>query len=71
MLVTDFADLETPDDVIDLFTDGNFTGGDVFRSNVIMTCNWLVGRGKVEQAGETEDLFIPPSAALAGRVPTA
>ena len=68
MLVTDFADLDTPDDVIDLFTDGNFTGGDVFRSNVIMTCNWLVGRGKVEQAGETEDLFIPPSAALAGKM---
>lgn len=68
MLVTDFADLDTPDDVIDLFSDGNFTGGDVYRSNVIMTCNWLVGRGKVEQAGETEDLFIPPSAALAGKM---
>ena len=68
MLVTDFADLDGPDDVIDLFTDGNFTGGDVFRSNVIMTCNWLVGRGRVEQAGETEDLFIPPSAALAGKM---
>lgn len=68
MLITDFADLDTPDDVIDLFTDGNFTGGDTFRSNVIMTCNYLVGRGKVEQAGETEDLFIPPSAALAGKM---
>ncbi|HTF80133.1 MAG TPA: DUF5458 family protein [Cytophagales bacterium] len=68
MLVTDFANLDTPDDVIDLFTDGNYTGGDVYRSNVIMACNWLVGRGKVEQAGETEDLFVPPSAALAGKM---
>lgn len=68
MLITDFANLETPDDVIDLFTEGNYTGGDVYRSNVIMTCNWLVGRGKVEQAGETEDLFVPPSAALAGKM---
>jgi hypothetical protein len=33
-----------------------------------MACNWLVGRGKVEQAGETEDLFVPPSAALAGKM---
>jgi hypothetical protein len=68
MLVTDFANLDTPDDVIDLFTDANFTGGDVYRSNVIMTCNWLVGRGKVEMAGEEEDLFVPPSSALAGKM---
>lgn len=68
MMVTDFANVDSPDDVVDLFTDGSFTGGDVFRSNVIMTCNWLVGRGKVEQAGEEEDLFVPPSAALAGKM---
>ncbi len=68
MLVTDFANLDTPDDVIDLFTDGNYTGGDAYRSNIIMTCNWLIGRGKVEQAGEEEDLFVPPSAALAGKM---
>jgi hypothetical protein len=52
MLVTDFADLDQPDDVLDLFTAANFTGGDAFRSNVIMTCNWLVGRGKVAEVGE-------------------
>jgi len=68
MLVTDFANLDTPDDVIDLFTDGNYTGGDAYRSNIIMTCNWLIGRGKIEQAGEEEDLFVPPSAALAGKM---
>lgn len=68
MLVTDFANLEAPDDVIDLFEDANLTGGDVYRSNVIMACNWLVGRGKVAQAHEEEDLFIPPSSALAGKM---
>ncbi len=68
MLVTDFANLEQPDDVIDLFTSANLSGGDIFRSNVIMTCNWLVGRGKVELAGEEEDLFVPGSAALAGKM---
>ena len=68
MLVTDFANLEAPDDVIDLFEDANLTGGDVYRSNVIMACNWLVGRGKVAQAQEEEDLFIPPSSALAGKM---
>lgn len=68
MLVTDFANLEAPDDVIDLFESANLTGGDVYRSNVIMACNWLVGRGKVAQADEEEDLFIPPSSALAGKM---
>lgn len=68
MLVTDFANLESPDDVVDLFSDGNFTGGDAYKSNTIMTCNWIVGRGKVEQAGEAEDLFVPPSSALAGKM---
>ena len=68
MLVTDFANLEQPDDVIDLFTSANLTGGDAFRSNVIMTCNWLVGRGKVAEAGEAEPLFVPGSAALAGKM---
>jgi hypothetical protein len=68
MLVTDFADLEQPDDVVDLFTAANLTGGDAFKSNTIMTCNWLVGRGKVSEAGEEDDLYIPGSAALAGKM---
>ncbi|MET4139633.1 MULTISPECIES: DUF5458 family protein [Pedobacter] len=68
MLVTDFADLDQPDDVIDLFTAANLTGADAFRSNVIMTCNWLVGRGKVSEVGEEDDLTIPGSAALAGKM---
>lgn len=68
MLVTDFADLDHPDDVIDLFGEANLTGGDVYRSNVIMTCNWLIGRAKVEEVGEEADLTIPGSAALAGKI---
>ncbi len=68
MLVTDFVNLDQPDDVIDLFTAANLTGGDAFRSNVIMTCNWLVGRGKVDEAGEEDDLHVPGSAALAGKM---
>jgi hypothetical protein len=68
MLVTDFADLEQPDDVIDLFTAANLTGGDSFKSNTIMTTNWIVGRGKVAEVGEQDDLFVPGSAALAGKM---
>ncbi|RFZ92275.1 type VI secretion system contractile sheath protein TssC [Mucilaginibacter conchicola] len=68
MLVTDFADLDQPDDVVDLFTAANLTGGDAFKSNTIMTCNWVVGRDKVAEVGEEDNLYIPGSAALAGKM---
>jgi len=68
MLVTDFEDLEAPDDVMELFEAANLTGGDTYRSNVIMSCNWLVGRGKFNEVGEEEDLFVPPAGALGGKI---
>lgn len=68
MLVTDFANIETPDDVLDLFTDANLTGGDPHKANVIMTCNYIVARGKKTEVGEEEDVYVPGSAALAGKM---
>jgi hypothetical protein len=70
MLVTDFEDLDTPDDVMELFEAANLTGGDPYRSNVIMACNWLVGRGRLAEIEEEDDLLVPPSAALAGKIYT-
>lgn len=68
MLVTDFADLESSEDTVDLFQTADMAGGDMYRSNVIMACNWLAGRGREASVGEDEDLFVPPSAALAGKI---
>ncbi len=68
MLVTDFANLDKPDDVIEMFTAANLTGGELHRSNVIMTCNYLAGRGKATDIGEEEDVFIPGSTSLAGKM---
>lgn len=68
MLVTDFANLDKPDDVVDMFYSANLTGGDLYRSNVIMACNWLIGRGKAEEIGEQEDVYLPPSTSLAGKI---
>ncbi|MCF6349785.1 MAG: DUF5458 family protein [Flavobacteriaceae bacterium] len=68
MLITDFIHLDEPDDVMEMFEAANLTGGDKYRSNVVMTCNWLVGRGKVDEVGEEDDLFIPPAGALAGKI---
>ncbi|WP_282629689.1 DUF5458 family protein [Empedobacter sedimenti] len=68
MLLTDFANLDKPDDVVDLFDSANLTGGELHRSNVIMTCNWLVGRGRAEEVGEEENVDLPPSTSLAGKI---
>jgi hypothetical protein len=68
MLITDFEHLDTPDDVMEMFEAANLTGGDMYRSNVLMTCNYLVGRDKFKELGEEEELYVPPSAALAGTI---
>ena len=70
MMVTDFENLDTCDDVIDLFEAANLAGGDIYKSNVVMTSNWLVGREKNKELGEEDDLMIPPSSALAGKMYT-
>ncbi|MDR2816255.1 MAG: DUF5458 family protein, partial [Proteiniphilum sp.] len=67
-LFTDFADLEKPDDVVDMFFTANHTGGDPYRSNTCMACNWLIGRPRYVNLEETEDLHVSPAAALAGKV---
>lgn len=68
MLVTDFENLDAPDDVMELFELANLTSGDPFKSNVIMTCNYLVGRGRFSEVGEDDDLYVPGSSALAGKM---
>ncbi len=68
MMVTDFEHYDTPEDVMELFEEANLTGAEPHKANVIMAANWLVGRGKLEEIGEEDDLFVPPSSALAGRI---
>ena len=67
-LVTDFQDLESPDDVLDIFVNADHTSGDIFKSNTLMTCNWLLGRKRDDVVGEEDDLYVPPSSALAGKI---
>ncbi|MEL6671120.1 MAG: DUF5458 family protein [Bacteroidota bacterium] len=67
-LVTDFRHLDTPDDVMELFSNANHTGGDAQLSNVLMSCNWLVGREQYKELGEKEALYVPPSTSLAGKI---
>lgn len=67
-LFTDFADIEKPDDVIEMFFESNLSGGDGFKSNASMACNWIVARPKYAELGEEDDMHISPSSALAGKV---
>ncbi|MDH6311111.1 hypothetical protein M2451_003975 [Dysgonomonas sp. PFB1-18] len=70
MLYTDFMDLDRPDDVVDMFFNADLSGGDTFKANTCMACNWLVGRGRYNELGEENDLHVSPAAALAGKVYT-
>lgn len=67
-LLTDFRDLEDTQDVIELFTDAGHASADAHKSNVIMACNWLIGREGYPEMGIEENLHVPPSTALAGKI---
>jgi len=68
LLVTDFMHLDDPDAVIEEFDTASLAGGEIYKSNAIITCNWLVGRKKYEELEEEDDIHIPPSTALAGKI---
>ncbi|MBO7507238.1 MAG: DUF5458 family protein [Paludibacteraceae bacterium] len=70
MLFTDFADLDHADDVVELFASADHAGGDAYKSNTVMCCNWLIGRNAYKEIGEDDDLRVSPAAALAGKVYT-
>lgn len=68
MMVTDFEHLDTPDDTMEMFELANLTSGDIYKSNAIMTCNYLVGRDRYKEVGEEDVLYVAPSSALAGTI---
>ena len=71
LLVTDFEDHSMYNDFENLKSDienANLQGQDTYMSHVLMTCNYLLGRKKSELANELDDLYIPASAALAGKM---
>lgn len=68
LMVTDFRNLEDVESTMEMFEEESLNGGDAHLSNVIMACNWLVGREKYSEVGEDEELYVPPSSALAGKL---
>jgi hypothetical protein len=72
MLVTDYRGdhFEDANDLIATVESDKLGGGEDYLANVILTTNWFVGREKHADIAEDEPLFVPPSAALAGRMYT-
>lgn len=68
IMVTDFEDCHSFMDLIDALEQAHLQGPDLSLSNVIMTCNYLLGRKKSELADEEDDVYFPGSGALAGRL---
>ncbi|HBE42306.1 MAG TPA: type VI secretion system contractile sheath protein TssC [Bacteroidales bacterium] len=68
LLVTDFQHLDDPEAVIEEFDSAGLTGGEIYKSNVILTCNWVVGREKYTDLDEEDHLYVPPSTSLAGKI---
>ncbi len=68
MFVTDYADLPSLKMLKDKLDKDSMNGADPHLANVMLACNWVMGRKKSDFAGEDEHLYIPPSGALAGKL---
>ena len=68
IMVTDFKDSLNFEMLKDELDDASLQGQDAHLANVIMTCNYILGRKKSELAGEDDDVYLPGSGALAGRM---
>ena len=68
MMITDFKDSLNFEMLREELDEANIQGSETKMANAVMTCNYILGRKKSELAGEDDDLYIPASAALAGRM---
>ncbi len=68
IMLTDFKDSLNFSMLKDELDDANMQSQEAKMANMVMTANYILGRKKSELAGEDDDLYIPASAALAGRM---
>ena len=68
MLITDYRDMDTLKDTIYEFEREKIASDEGRYANILMACNAVVGRGKYDDLGEEEDLYVPASTAIAGKV---
>ena len=68
IMLTDFKDSLNFEMLKDELDDANMQSQEAKMANVVMTANYILGRKKSELAGEDDDLYVPASAALGGRM---
>ena len=68
MLLTDYRDMDTLKDTIYEFEREKIASDEGRYANMMMMCNAIVGRGKYDDLFEEEDLYVPASTAVAGKV---
>ncbi|SKB47602.1 hypothetical protein [Dyadobacter psychrophilus] len=68
MMITDYEDFVDVKEAISSFEKNKLSDASNHKANLLMACNWLVGRKAYNDLGEEEALHIPPSTALAGRM---
>lgn len=68
IMLTDFKDSMNFEMLKEELDDASLQGTEPYLGNIVMTANYILGRKKSELAGEDEDLYIPASGALAGRM---
>ena len=68
IMLTDFKDSMNFEMLKEELDDASLQGTDPYLGNIVMTANYILGRKKSELSGEDEDLYIPASGALAGRM---
>ena len=68
IILTDFKDSLNFEMLKEELDDANLQGQDAHLANIVMTCNYILGRKKSELADEDDDIYLPGSAALAGRM---
>ena len=68
LMITDFEDSLTYEDLVFRLNRPALQDSGRGNSSVVVTCNYILGRRKSELSGEEEDLYIPASGAIAGRM---
>ncbi len=68
IMLTDFKDSMNFEMLKQELDDANLQGTEPYLGNIVMTANYILGRKRSEIADEDEDLYIPASGALAGRM---
>ena len=68
IMLTDFKDSMNFEMLKTELDKESLQGPEPYLGNIVMTANYILGRKKSELASEEEDLYIPASGALAGRM---